>query len=187
MHAELLALLLPPVSYQPDQPRLAALLAADGAQLDQVMLLASRVLESMTPATCPVAMLPDWEQVYGLPDPCAQWMDQSITQRRQRVMAKELETGGLSRAYYIGIARQLGYTIQIEELQQHHCEMPCEAPVNDWPWDYVWRVVAPAVTATDASCEDGSETPIRYWGNSLLECVLRPLRPAHTLLQFAYR
>lgn len=187
MHAELLAMLLPPVSYQPAEPRVAALLAADGAQLDLAMQLASRVRDSMIPATCPVAMLPDWEQVYALPDPCAQWMDQSITQRRARIMAKELETGGLSRGYFIAIARQLGYSIRIEELQQHHCELSCEYAVNEWGWDYVWRVVAPAVTAQDASCEDGSDTPLRYWGNSLLECVLRPLRPAHTQLQFTYQ
>ena len=28
--------------------------------------------------------------------------------------------------------------------------------------------------------------PLARWGNTILECVLRALAPAHTILQFAY-
>ena len=43
-----------------------------------------------------------------------------------------------------------------------------------------------AVTIAEATCESDCETPLRWWGNTLLECAIRSRAPAHTIVQFGY-
>ncbi|MCB6182302.1 DUF2313 domain-containing protein [Leeia sp. TBRC 13508] len=185
-YASLLAKLLPPTSYEPNAEMLSASLLLDGQRLDFAEDFAQSVIDAMSPATCPVSMIPDWESVYGLPDPCTPRGSLSISSRRQRLIAKEKELGGLSKTYFIALAASIGFQISITELGAYTCEMSCESPVADEGWDFVWQINAPSVSIQEATVEDGVETPLRYWGNTLLECVLRPLRPAHTILLFAY-
>jgi uncharacterized protein YmfQ (DUF2313 family) len=183
-HAELLALLLPPVSYDPTGTNLSAELSAEGNAIDQALLDAGRARSAIMPYGLP-EMLVDWERVYGLPDPCTD-PPTTYADRLAAVLGKVRAVGGLTPAYFIGVAAALGYTVTITEEEPWTCESPCELPANEDDWWFVWTVHAPETTITEFTCETPCEEPLRSWGNARLECALKRLAPAHTIVHFAY-
>lgn len=130
-------------------------------------------------------LLADFERVYGLPDPCA-GEDQSTAQRIASLVAKITSTGGQTKAYYIGIAAALGFTITIDEFSEYEVEDDVESPVYDVAWNFAWQVNAPLETIIELTVEDTVEDPLATFGNDQLECVLEEIKPAHTTIIFAY-
>lgn len=76
---------------------------------------AADLLEIETDPRRTIEMLPDWERNWGLPDPCFLGVGQGIDQRRQILLLKMTLLGGQSRAFFIWVAAQLGYTVTIGE------------------------------------------------------------------------
>ncbi len=178
--------LLPPGkawSRDPDAV-LSKLLLAMGDGLARAARRAEDLLEEIDPRTT-VELLPDWERVAGLPDPCA-GPSPTLATRQAILTAKLISRGGQSRAYLIGVAAALGYTITIEEFRLLTCQSACDAALNTNPWRFAWRVHAPAVTVKNMTCQSGCDEPLRSWGNAVLECTLNRLKPAHTHIIFAY-
>jgi uncharacterized protein YmfQ (DUF2313 family) len=54
-------------------------------------------------------MLSDWERVLGLPEPCLPIVETEAERRAAVIEKLQRRPGGQSRAYYIEIARRLGY------------------------------------------------------------------------------
>jgi uncharacterized protein YmfQ (DUF2313 family) len=133
-----------------------------------------------------VELLPEWEATLGLPDPCTGPLD-TIQERQDAVCAKLTARGGQSKAYYEGIAASIGAPIQIEEFKPFTAGDRAGLPLNGEDWAFTWKVtsVEIAITAFAASVSAAGE-PLRNWGNSLLECTLNAIKPAHTVLLFAY-
>ena len=130
-------------------------------------------------------LLPDFERVYGLPDPCL-GEKPSTPQRIASLIAKITSTGGQTAGYYIGIAAALGFTITVTEFQEFDVEDDVEAPVYGPDWNFAWQVNAPLNTVIELTVEDTADDPLATFGNDQLECVLQALQPAHTTLIFAY-
>lgn len=132
-------------------------------------------------------LLPDWERVLGLPDPCVP-AGQTFQQRRAAVVAKLTNTGGQSRDYFIALAAYLGFEITITEFTPFRVGSSAVGdPLCGSDWWYAWRVNAPATTSIFFRV--GSSTvgePLQSFGNELLECVFNRLKPAHTTIIFAY-
>lgn len=134
-----------------------------------------------------IELLPDWERAWGLPDPCVPG-EQTVAQRRDALLAKMATLGGQSRAYFIAVAARLGYAITIDELHSFRADESCaDDPCYGPDWDFVWQVNAPAVTIRYFEA-DGSfaDEPLEVFGNDALECVINALKPAHTIVLFAY-
>jgi uncharacterized protein YmfQ (DUF2313 family) len=173
------------------------------------------------------ALLDDWERVLGLPDPCVQSV---LTVAERRVAIREKlarRPGSLDRAYYIGIARRLGYHIDGPAPSDLQAELgftvgalpqvtirefsPFMAGVSrcgatlmpgsqDAPrWQigshaqrFFWRVRVPGQRLTWFRCgQDGGragrDTHLRIRRADDLECAIRRLAPAHTVLIFNYQ
>lgn len=164
--------------------RILSGLATELARIDARAL---GLIEEADPRTATELFL-EWEAEAGLPDECAIAFggEQSIAQRRAALLGRLTTLGGQSVAYFVGLAQTLGFTITITEYRLHDCNDDCEYPIYDTPWAFAWQVNAPLNTITELSCEDDCEMPIRVWGNALLECVLKRLKPAHTILNFSY-
>lgn len=184
-HAELLTLLLPR-PYEATDTVLAATLAAEGNALDAAHARADVVLEAFSPAGADGLWLADWERVLGLPDECAGGYGQTQAERIAAAVAKKRARGGLSRAYFIALAKALGFIITIEEHKVFTCASGCGQPICDEPWRFVWTVHAPETTIREFTCASGCADPLASWGNALLECVLTRLKPAHTHVRFSY-
>lgn len=92
-HADLLAALLPPVSYAPSGPHLAASLAMEGRELDRVQADAAHAVGGLRPFLYQ-QWLEDYERVYGLPGPCA--LGGQLLQERLALLAVALQERGAS-------------------------------------------------------------------------------------------
>jgi uncharacterized protein YmfQ (DUF2313 family) len=168
-YLNLLALLLPPVTYDPSGERLHAELDAEAEVLTSLDIVITLLLSAIDPEAA-TETLTDWERVYAL----VPGDHDTLQLRRQRVMAVLAETGGLSREYFIGIAKALGYDITITEP---------DAPM--WRWlvnvngapeqTYYFRVGESVVG-------DRLEEP----GDPDLETLFNRLKPAHTECLFKY-
>ncbi len=118
----------------------------------------------------------DWERVLGLPDPCDPTPPTSTSDRRAAIVARLVETGGQSIAYYTEVALALEVVITITE-QQHGVAFRVGvgrvggrlANVGNV---FYWQVNAPAATSADLRAR--------------LECILQRIKPAHTVVEFVY-
>lgn len=127
--------------------------------------------------------LPEWEEMLG-PDACL--AAATIDERRAAVVARLTARGGQSRQFFVDVAAALGFEVTISEYRRHTCEMTCEDPICEEPWNFVWQVNAPETTIVESTCESTCETPLRSWGNTILECLISTRKPAHTRVLFRY-
>jgi len=183
-HAELLAGLLPPVTYTRDGARLAAELGAEGAALDRAQTCAAGVEEGMFPATAG-DLITDWERVCGLTP------NGTYQERVAAVRAKLVELGGLSIPYFTALAKRLGYTISIEEPQPFRVGT---SRMGDRlaPWPEVlwwWRVTTQNSNASVWRFRMGTSRMgerLMSFGDAVIESVFNDLKPAHTHCTFLY-
>ncbi len=185
IHADLLALLLPPVSYAPGE-RLDPELAAEGAALDTLHADAPRAARGINPFQA-AEWIADYERVYGLPDACG--LPGRTYQERLAALAFAVtERRGVSRAYFVRLAKLLGYDVTISEYKPFSAGSRAGDSLTNGGWRFAWCVHGPAVTvrrfAAGRSCAGEA---LAEWGDEHLECVMRRLKPAHTAVLFAYR
>lgn len=140
-------------------------------------------VESFPPAS--VELLPDWERVLGLPDPCL-GVNPATAARQASVANRLAGGGGQSIAYYMAVARQLGGAIAVTEyapfrLGVDHFGMP----LRNASWAYAWLV------NLDGAQLFRFEWDVSAWGEPFWQvpggaivCELQRLAPAHTVLIF---
>lgn len=146
--------------------------------------IATIIDQELNPGTA-VALLAEWEAEFALPDPCNP-VAQTEQQRRAALLARITDEGNLSRQKYIDLAAASGFTITITEYRPSSCLETCIDPIMGPEWRFAWTVNAPAVTVTDLTCIDDCISPLRIWGNSPLECLIRRHnRPTRNVL-FSY-
>jgi uncharacterized protein YmfQ (DUF2313 family) len=130
---------------------------------------AVNLIDDASPATTS-ELLPEWEKSLGLPDPCTP-LNPSTAQRKAAVLAKFIAAGGQSPSYFIAVAAALGYPITITEL----------------PTPYHWQINAPTLQVSYFTAGVSvAGDPLWTIGNLELECRIRSIMPAHTVLTFDY-
>ena len=93
-HADLLAMLLPVVSYNTGGQHLRGSIAMEGRELDRLQLDSVKAIGAIQPFTYQ-QWIEDWERVYGLPDECSR-TDQLYQERLQLLAIAFMERGGIS-------------------------------------------------------------------------------------------
>ncbi|WP_050136869.1 YmfQ family protein, partial [Yersinia pseudotuberculosis] len=148
---------------------------------------AQDLLSAAFPDTA-TALLPEWEATLGLPDLCAIGEIDSMIQRQRAVVAKLFGIGGQSAAYFIRVAKALGYDITVTQYRQACAGMSvCRDALNGEEWPFTWLITAPETTIHNAQCSlTYCSDPLRSWGNKQLECRLTVLNPSHTIIKFGY-
>ncbi|GAB7527903.1 DUF2313 domain-containing protein [Pseudomonas sp. 3A(2025)] len=133
-------------------------------------------------------LLSDWERVAGLPDKCSGELEETLQGRKNALLAKLSSTGGQSAAYFIELARTLGYVVTIEEFRPFRAGRSCAGDaLTNGPWRFTWRVHAPQTSIISFRAGiSGAGERLRIWGNDTLECKINQLKPAHTFALFAY-
>ncbi|HCG3094391.1 TPA: DUF2313 domain-containing protein [Klebsiella pneumoniae] len=182
----LLAKLLPPVAYSPEQPRINAELTAEGQLFSTTYDYAGKALDGITPLFS-ADLLTDWERVLAI----TPGGDDSWQQRLEMVLIKLAEVGGLSRAYFIRLAKSAGYTITIEELDMFRAgESAAGEYINEDGFMWVWQVnIMGRYTPSyyfraGESCAGDS---LQNFGDPVIESWFNELKPAHTFCIFTYR
>lgn len=134
-----------------------------------------------------IELLPEWELTLGLPDPCA-GPSPTIATRRAQVVARVKTVGGQSVPYFIAYALALGYAITVTEFVPARLGLArAGQPLMGDAWAHAWQINATLHTVVRAQI--GISTagdPLAYWSNAVLECQLREVMPAHTVLIFSY-
>lgn len=188
-YAQVLADLLPTGWAWPREPRTVLMRTFAGLAVEfaRVHQRDCDLLTESYPGTA-LETLADWERICGLPDPCIQPPLQGLQERRAAVLFKLAARGGQSRAYYIAVAAALGFEITITEFFTFRAgQNRAGDRVNGVDWLYTWRITSAEyrIWSFRAGRSTAGER-LRRWGNRMLECVIEPLKPAHTILQFAY-
>jgi uncharacterized protein YmfQ (DUF2313 family) len=146
---------------------------------------ANALLVDAFPATA-VNLLPEWEETLGLPDPCA-GTDPLISDRQAQVVARLTGRGkNQSQAFYIGYAASLGYPITITQFAPFKAGSKAGSPCYSAAWAYAWQINAPTFTVKKFKAGDAAGSPLATWGNTVLQCEMQRLAPAHTVLLFNY-
>ncbi|MEN6082815.1 YmfQ family protein [Chromobacterium piscinae] len=183
-----LAALLPPglALMAEEGSELATLLAALATKLADTDARAQLLLQESDPRRA-AALLPEWEASLGLPDACTVG-EQTLLARQQAVVAKLTDTGGARVPRFLQLAARLGYPgATITRFRYHHCEMSCEMPLQDIGWRHTWALNVTAGTRVmEATTESGSDEPLRTWGDTMMECVIRRETPAVSTVLIAY-
>lgn len=181
-----LRLLLPPVSYDGSAPNLSAAIEAEANALNLADAKADEVYNAIFPDSG--VALKDWERVLALPDPCLIGVAQSVGQRVQAVISKMQGRGGQSKAFFIALAKSLGYDITITTFRPARAgQARAGDALYGGDWAFTWRVNAPAVTVNYARAGiSGAGDPLAAWGNKSLECRLSQMKPAESILLFGY-
>lgn len=108
-YREQLQALLPPGRAWPRESGAVLTQVLDGLaqELSRVDLRVENLIDEIDPRTTG-ELLPDFERVYGLPDPC---VTDSLTtdQRRNALVSKISNQGGQSPAYFLSVLERLGY------------------------------------------------------------------------------
>lgn len=136
-------------------------------------------------------LLPLWENMLGLPEPCVAVTNttQTIDQRRAAVVARLTEIGGASRLFFIAVAEKLGYPNAVIETYR---PMNCNDDCNDALWTEADRWTWQIAIADDeagvfvATCNSDCNAPLQAWGNVSFECFIDQIKPAETTVIFAY-
>jgi len=184
----LLALLPPGPAWPKEDSQTARLCAGWAREMARLDVRADRLIEEADPRTTR-ELLPDWERVAGLPETCPEAeANLTIAQRRGLLVAKLISTGGQSPQYYIDVAAALGYEITITEfIPSRIGRIRVGDRLQDADIAYTWQINAASTTVQYArvgSARVGDR--LASWGNALLECVMRRIAPAHTVLIFSY-
>lgn len=135
-------------------------------------------------------MINRWEKCCGLPDECIPTGTQTLLQRQNRLDAKVNLIGGINEVFYLEQLAALGKpgaTITRYNKGPFKCTSTCTEAVYSTEWRYYWQVNMPAATdATWMTCTGNCDTPVRYWGDTVAECVISKLCPSHTYVIFKY-
>ena len=184
---DLLKRLLPPVSYYFDDAAVDAELKAVAQALQMGADGAWNLLVQLDPSLTS-ELLGEWELDFGLPDMCSA-LAETDQERRLALVAKIMEMGGQTPAYFEAVARALGYTEpRVREFTPFVCKSACDSPVAGEGWLHVWSLQSKdAVRVTYFMCGSACTEPLTNW--SLIEplqCVINRLKPAHTLCYFHF-
>lgn len=156
----------------------------EGQHLDASQTRAEDLLKEMFPDET-FELLTGWERVTGLtPGP-----DEPLKSRRDKVIRKLRELGGLSRQYFIDLAASMGYTITIDELQPFMAGLgEAGEPVYVEGVRFVWRVnVSGQSLYYFRAGESGAGEGLLWWDvQEALENLFNELKPAHTFIIFDY-
>lgn len=160
--------------------RLAKFIAGLSPELARLHNLALSLIEEVDPRTVD-QLLANWEEIYGLPDPCVPEMYQPSTlqERREALHARWIATGGQSADYYAAVADALlgvpEGTVEVVELQYLPFRTSisrCGDRLNQAGSQFIWTIKAPASTPAAKRAQ--------------LECMINRIKPSHTVAQYEY-
>ncbi len=159
-------------------------LALDAKHLDTAQASADTLLAEVFPDTTD-GLLTSWERVLGL-TPGA---DDPLQFRREKVVRKIRERGGLSIPYFTALAQTLGYVVEIVEPLPF---MAGWGAAGDELFDdtiiYLWGLGIYNQPIYEFRASESAAGEMLTWWDSqtYLEGLFRELKPAHTFVYFSY-
>jgi uncharacterized protein YmfQ (DUF2313 family) len=138
----------------------------------------------------------DWITQWGVPDSCLEaWgslLADGLTETilRQALLQKITTIGSQSLQFFVDLAKTYGYSITIDELFNQTVLSTVLTPfASGTGWASQWRVHVyknAGATVSRHTAIGTAEEALAWWGDSVIECVIRHYAPAHTNVIFGY-
>ncbi|QXG47063.1 YmfQ family protein [Pseudomonas viridiflava] len=182
-YAEQLQALLPPgPAWDPERvPEVQQLIAGLSHEFARIDGRAFDLLNEMDPATVS-ELVPDWERVMNLPDPCL-GLKPLFEDRRLSVRQRLVAVGGQNAAFYVDIAVSQGYPdASVTEFRTPRMGRSRfgQAHFGTWNAQFMWTL------NTGGRQRLGRRFGASYWGErfgvnpgTAIECLIRRAAPAH--------
>jgi uncharacterized protein YmfQ (DUF2313 family) len=184
-YAEQLQTLLPVgPAWDPDLvPELRQVLDGLSPELARIDSRAFDLLNEMDAANVS-ELVPDWEKVMNLPDPCL-GLNPSFEDRRLSVRQRLVAVGGQTPAFYVQIAVSQGYpNASVTEYRAPRMGRSRFGHAHFGTWDvqFMWTL------NTGGRQRLGRRFGASYWGErfgvnpgTAIECLIHRSAPAHTV------
>ncbi|POD72285.1 phage tail protein [Pseudomonas syringae group genomosp. 3] len=184
-YAEQLQALLPPgPAWDPERvPELQQVITGLSREFARIDGRAFALLNEMDPATVS-ELVPDWERVMNLPDPCL-GLKPLFADRRLSVRQRLVATGGQNAGFYIDIAVSQGYpdaTVTEHRAPRMGRSRFGQAHFGTWNAQFMWTL------NTGGRQRLGRRFGASYWGErfgvnpgTAIECLIRRAAPAHSV------
>lgn len=164
---------------------LIAKLAKEMARTDQRIYA---LFSEMDPNTV-TELVPEWEKVMNLPDPCLGEAP-SFSDRVQQVRERLAAVGSQTPAYFVSIAKKQGYenarVIEIWAPRWGRSRFG-KAHFGTWLQQFFW------ILETGSRLKGGRRWGVSYWGErfgaiagNALDCIIHRYSPAHTIYNIVY-
>lgn len=140
-----------------------------------------------------VNFVDEWEAALGLPDPCL-GPNPTIEQRRDQIVARFAGAGGQSIPVFVAFAAALGFVIAITEYAPFRAGLSrVGQPLSGPDWAFAWKVtILSGATSADHALfrvgQNRAGDPLASSSSAAtaLECEMRKMAPAHTVLFFSF-
>lgn len=186
---QLTALLPPGPAWEPEVDAFPeALLAGFATGLAAAHTRADELVNEADPLTVH-ELVPDWERVMNLPDPCL-GPSPALEDRKRAIRQRFAELGGQTPARYVQIAISQGYANArvIERRAPRFGRARFgRSHFGTWAAQHMWTLYA------GERLSGGRRFGVSYWGERFganpaqaLECLVRRAAPAHTLETILY-
>jgi uncharacterized protein YmfQ (DUF2313 family) len=162
-------------------PQLGQVLDGIAIELARIDARAWALQNEMDPATVS-ELVPDWERVMNLPDPCL-GLKPLFEDRRLSVRQRLVAVGGQNAAFYVGIAVSQGYPdASVTEFRTPRMGRSRfgQAHFGTWNAQFMWTL------NTGGRQRLGRRFGASYWGErfgvnpgTAIECLIRRAAPAH--------
>lgn len=172
-----------PATPDSNTARLLTPLAHEAVRFEQS---AEALLQEVDPGRAG-PLLVDYERVLG-PDPCRGDAPAGLVERRLSARQRWTARGGSSRAFFIGVAAQLGVPIAIREFRPFRIgRSRIGTPLYGQGWAFTWEVTAPrGLEVPFRIGQSAVGEPLRSFVGPPLACVFDRLKPAHTTLRITF-
>ncbi|KAF6692757.1 DUF2313 domain-containing protein [Pseudomonas sp. EKM23D] len=164
-------------------PEIEKILSGVSLELARIDARAFDLISELDPAGAS-ELVPEWEAVMGLPDPCL-GDTPAFEDRRMAVRQRLTAVGGQSRAYFIEIAITQGYpaaSVVERRAPRFGRSHFGSAHFGTWAAQFMWTL------DSGPRRRLGRRFGASFWGerfgvnpSGALECVIRRSSPAHTL------
>lgn len=167
---------------------LSNLVTGESKEFARVDAAAEKTLREICPWTT-TELIEEWAQMVLGDDDCVNRLN-TPEEKRLAVIAKLQAVGGSDATYFQNIAKAAGFLIAVSDgFQQFRVgssRMGDRLLADGFA--YTWEVRSPSETLRYFRMGSGRMgDPLVYFGNSLLECIIRSIKPAHTEVIFRYQ
>ncbi len=168
---------------------LALMMEVWGAELARVDGRAGRLITEMDPRQA-TETFQEWLTQWGLPDDCIKlWTSANDSTLRSLLLWKMKDTGSPNLQFFRDLAEMFGYTITIDEFFRHTVRShTCDVLATE-RWPNTWRINVNGKLGSKVTYHEvrgGAEEALAWWGDAMIECLIRRYAPAHTQLFFGY-
>ena len=160
-----------------------------GAELARVDARARALITEDDPRFA-IETFQEWLDEWGLPDDCIRaWSDANDSTLRKLLLWKIQTVGSQNWQFFVDLASMFGYVITIDEFNRHSVRSRTSDVLSEEMWPHTWRVnvlAAQGSAMTYHEVTGDAKEPLAWWGDSLIECLIKRYAPAHCTLIFAY-